>query len=344
MLLEEHARLEQAVLQALTGTSIQEVEQKYEVNGASLPTYAEAYRAAGLQALASVTSGNRWQYWRIPLVISAATRFTTSEDELLSTVIGPLCTRLVEEKYISRWWFMRKTDQGPHLRLRVFGQEPLLSKEGIPRVEEMLAYLEEQKRTQHWTTLTYEPETMLFGGPAGMELAHDLFYKDSDALCQWLAAERQGNEEADMASRRRIRPEASLLIIQQLLRGAALDPFELWDTWIKVTQLRPGSTNVSSAQRDRNIAALAGLLTASETQRRELFGDSLYSIISHWSEHFERAGNALAQLYRDGALQRGLRQVLATHIIFHWNRFSFGAARQVELARMAEISARYLSE
>jgi thiopeptide-type bacteriocin biosynthesis protein len=341
MMIEEHAYLEQAVLLALAGTPLKEVEQKYAANSAHLPTYVEAYRAAGLQALARVTSSDRWQYWRIPVVTSPTTHFSACENDLLSTVIGPLCARLVEEKHISRWWFMRKTDQGPHIRLRIFGQEPHLSKEGIPRVEEMLAELEEHKRIQHWTALTYEPETMLFGGPAAMELAHDLFYKDSNALYQWLAAERQGNTEADMAFRQHIRSEASLLLIQRFLRGTALDPFEQWDTWVKVTQLRPGSTNVSPTQRARNVTALTSLLTSSETQRQELFGDSLYSILSHWSEHFERAGATLTQLYRDGALQRGLRQVLATHIIFHWNRFNFGAARQVELARMAEISARY---
>ena len=46
------------------------------------------------------------------------------------------------------------------------------------------------------------------------------------------------------------------------------------------------------------------------------------------------AGHALAT----GTLDRGLRDVLAHHVIFHWNRLGLPASTQATLARSAQAA------
>ncbi|GAA1926897.1 hypothetical protein GCM10009716_38690 [Streptomyces sodiiphilus] len=42
--------------------------------------------------------------------------------------------------------------------------------------------------------------------------------------------------------------------------------------------------------------------------------------VAKWAAAFHSTGQALAEGVQDGTLDRGLRQVLSYHVIFHWNR------------------------
>jgi thiopeptide-type bacteriocin biosynthesis protein len=48
-----------------------------------------------------------------------------------------------------------------------------------------------------------------------------------------------------------------------------------------------------------------------------------------------QTGQTLGTLARSGTLQRGQREVLSYHVIFHWNRLGLSALRQAILARTA---------
>jgi protein-L-isoaspartate(D-aspartate) O-methyltransferase len=54
-----------------------------------------------------------------------------------------------------------------------------------------------------------------------------------------------------------------------------------------------------------------------------------------WPATFQRAGNQLAELAQEGRLTRGLRAVLAHHILFAWNRLGIPADVQAVLAGTA---------
>jgi hypothetical protein len=51
---------------------------------------------------------------------------------------------------------------------------------------------------------------------------------------------------------------------------------------------------------------------------------------------FTDAGHQLADLNRAGTLRRGLREILAYHVIFHWNRSGLPARTQALLAHAAQ--------
>nr|WP_236570389.1 lantibiotic dehydratase C-terminal domain-containing protein [Streptomyces mexicanus] len=45
--------------------------------------------------------------------------------------------------------------------------------------------------------------------------------------------------------------------------------------------------------------------------------------VSEWAAAFRSTGQELRQCVQAGTLDRGLRQVLSYHVIFHWNRLVF---------------------
>ncbi|MFC7591006.1 thiopeptide-type bacteriocin biosynthesis protein [Nonomuraea antimicrobica] len=76
-----------------------------------------------------------------------------------------------------------------------------------------------------WVDGIYEPETDAFGGPLGMDLAHEVWCADSPA-----ALAETGSPHAR---------ERCILLISTMNRAAGLDPFEIGDVWAKVGNLRP---------------------------------------------------------------------------------------------------------
>jgi hypothetical protein len=55
-----------------------------------------------------------------------------------------------------------------------------------------------------------------------------------------------------------------------------------------------------------------------------------------WHAVFADAGTDLQRLRETGKLTRGLRDVIALHVIFHWNRIGLPAQTQATLARAAK--------
>nr|WP_307125845.1 lantibiotic dehydratase C-terminal domain-containing protein [Streptomyces sp. B1I3] len=60
--------------------------------------------------------------------------------------------------------------------------------------------------------------------------------------------------------------------------------------------------------------------------------------VAEWVAAFHSVGLALADGVQDGTLNRGLRQVLSYHVIFHWNRLSLSMRGQSILAWAAKAA------
>jgi protein-L-isoaspartate(D-aspartate) O-methyltransferase len=175
-----------------------------------------------------------------------------------------------------------------------------------------------------------ELEEVAFGGSEGMETACALFHADSSQLLRRLAARQPLG-----------RTETSVLLCGTLLRAAGLDWFEQGDVWARVRSLRPGSPAVlADPERARQLREAMRILMT--TDARGLCGTgSPLSGCERWITAFEEAGQALARLNRDGRLERGLRAVLAHHLIFHFNRAGISdQATMVALAVSAVFHAK----
>ncbi|MEV6986494.1 methyltransferase, FxLD system [Sphaerisporangium sp. NPDC051017] len=205
-----------------------------------------------------------------------------------------------------RFHFLRK--QG---KLRLRTKQP---------ADGLLDQLVTDKLITGWAGGIYEPETDAFGGPDGMAIAHDLFCADSPA-----ALAETGSTRAR---------ERCILLLSAMHRAAGLDPFEIGDVWAKVARLRPPITPPGPATRTAAITAMRRLINADATHRE--------SAEPGWAERvaaFHDAGRHLARLATAGHLTRGLRAVLAHHVIFAFNRTAIGVADQTAAAWLGRHAA-----
>ncbi|MET8160343.1 methyltransferase, FxLD system [Sphaerisporangium sp. NPDC005289] len=168
-----------------------------------------------------------------------------------------------------------------------------------------------------WVAGVYEPETEAFGGAQGMAIAHEVWCADSPA-----ALAGTGSPHAR---------ERCILLLSAMNRAAGLDPFEIGDVWAKVGDLRPAVNPPHASHRASAITAMRRLMNADAAQRD--------TTEPGWPDRvaaFEDAGRRLARLAAGGQLRRGLRAVLAHHVIFAFNRAGISVAEQAAAAWLGQ--------
>ncbi|MCT2587566.1 methyltransferase, FxLD system [Actinophytocola gossypii] len=225
--------------------------------------------------------------------------------------------RAQQDGELATWWHLRKT---PAWRLRY---QPLNPETTV--VDALLSELEADGKVARWTRGIYEPETRAFGGTAAMNIAHTLFHHDSRHC---LARAR---DTAPTALGQR---ETTLLLFSAMLRAASLDWFEQGDVWAKIAALRPAAHahHTDSQRLERWSQAVRRLMTTNTHTITDVAPDQ---VPETWWAAFDTAGRQLADLARDGHLERGLRAVLAHHFIFHANRAGLSGPDQATLAALA---------
>ncbi len=225
------------------------------------------------------------------------------------THLAPTLNRLQDDGLINRWWYIRKV---PGWRLRYQADEA-----GAAAVRDLLTGMANDHHLIRWRDGIYEPETLAFGGPTGMDIAHTLFHADSRHLLTF---------QTGLGRR-----ETAVLLFGALLRAAGQDWFEQGDAWAKVTELRPPRTAhaLGTERRDRLEQAVRRLMTTDPASAPETV------LPGAWTSAFTTAGQHLASLARRGGLHRGIRAILAHHFIFHGNRAGLSGADQATLAALA---------
>jgi protein-L-isoaspartate(D-aspartate) O-methyltransferase len=210
--------------------------------------------------------------------------------------LGPALLAAEEGGQLNDWWFMNK--QPWPLRYRAAEPSPL--------VESLLSELVSDGTVRSWLPGLYEPEATAFGGVAAMDAAHSLFHEDSRHLLTY-----------HPGSGRLGRRETAVLLISAMMRAANLDWFEQGDVWAKAAALRP-----ATALPPERVAALMPAIRKLMTIEARSLSHPHGPLDGHaeWVAAFERAGTTLAYLATVGGLMRGLRAVIAHHVIFHANR------------------------
>lgn len=223
--------------------------------------------------------------------------------------LAPILPAAEADGLVTSWWFIRKG----RWRVRyLLAEEP-----GGHENRDLLRPLLTNGAT--WTSDIYEPEVHAFGGPDSMSLAHTLFHRDSHHLLCFL----HGNP----ADRR----EHSLVLCTALMRAAGLDWNEQGDVWARIAEQRTGVPGQPVATDPRTWAAFT------EGVRQFLLGTPRADVISRdWLTAFTDTGVALQALREQGKLTRGIRAVIALHVIFHWNRIGLPATTQASLAQAAK--------
>lgn len=226
--------------------------------------------------------------------------------------LGPVLLAAEETGQLTGWWFMNK--QPWPLRYR--------APEPSPLVEHLLGDLVEEGVVRSWAPGIYEPEEYALGGPQATNAAHALFHQDSRNLLAY----QPGPGHLG-------RRETAVLLASAMMRAARLDWYEQGDVWVKYAALRPAPQPLTAKRTVALALAMRTLMTADGPALCRSGGP----LDGHapWMAAFERAGAALADLAAGGRLTRGLRAVLAHHVLFHANRAGLVSEDQHALSHIA---------
>src|ERR1700722_16039243 len=215
------------------------------------------------------------------------------------------------------WFFIRKY---PCWRLRY--------RTGTEADESLRRYLDELAARHEiggWTPAVYEPETRAFGGPAALAKAPQLFHHDSPSLLAYLRDNRTAGKEN--------RREISIMLCSILMRAAGQDWYEQGDIWARIASHRPPSPGRQPARPGTLQDSIRRLMTVdAESQMRD---KAPLAALTEWAHAYAAAGRDLASLAATGTLHRGIRAVLAHHVIFAWNRLGLHYPAQAGLAATA---------
>ncbi|GAB3733940.1 methyltransferase, FxLD system [Nocardiopsis nanhaiensis] len=221
--------------------------------------------------------------------------------------LGPALAGAQQDGTVSQWWFVRKGACW-RIRLQLPSDQVVHAR---THIEEVLDSWVHEGTLLRWARAIYEPEVHPFGGPEGMDQAHQLFQADSHYLLGHL---RHNGE--------RHRALLAVLRACALLRGAGQDWYEHGDVFARVAAHRPVERSPTRTDVDRLSQLLRAALPHPFMDRR-------------WSGAFHTAGAHLEELAHSGRLTRGLRAVLAHHLLFAWNRAGVGATEQGLMASAA---------
>jgi thiopeptide-type bacteriocin biosynthesis protein len=247
-------------------------------------------------------------------------------EQIAVTDLAPALARAETAGSISSWFFVRKQ---PCWRLRFRPADPS-TPNATAALHQHLAQLIDTSRISAWTPAIYEPESHAFGGPTGMAAAHELFHRDSHSILTYLA-------DAGSTDKRR---ELSILLYSQLLRSAGQDWYEQGDIWARVGEHRALPVDTAPDHIQRLQAPVRRLLTIDPTTL-DPANDSITCLgpaFADWTTAFTQAGTTIAELAQAGTLTRGVRAVLAHHILFAWNRLGLPYATQSLLADTAKAA------
>ncbi|TXK41482.1 methyltransferase, FxLD system [Nonomuraea sp. C10] len=236
-------------------------------------------------------------------------------ESIAASHLRPLLAEAEQHRVITSWWYTRK---GPQWLIRCM-PAPGKDDEAAALLREAMGGLRERGDIAQWVWGMYEPEIHPFGGVEAMNVAHDLFHADSRNILHYL------HQLDDRLLDRDHRRELGLMLASTLLRGAGLDWYEQGDVWDKVAAHRPAALPASFPNQvtDVELAAVRTLITA-----RGSSPSSPLAAAPDWTGAFHETGVRLAALAKSGRLTRGLRSVLAHHVLFAWNRVGISARHQ----------------
>lgn len=229
--------------------------------------------------------------------------------------LAPILRAAEEENALARWFIIRKH---PCWRMRY-----LPAAEGARRIAQGLNTLITEGAITAWTEIVYEPEEHAFGGTEAMASAHRLFHHDSRSLLEHL--QRKGGPH---------RSETSLMLCSILMRSAGLDWYEQGDVWARVGAHRETPPGAAPESREQLQAAVHRLISVNGDELMCTGGPLAH--LAEWARAYRDAGQDLAHLMGLGLLHRGLRDVLAHHSLFAFNRIGLPYATQAALAAAAK--------
>ena len=137
-------------------------------------------------------------------------------EDLLMEQVAPVVAEIRNSPELDSLFFVRFSEPSWQLRFRVLGRPAWIESQIAPRMRTLADELKRRASIEGFEFATYDREYERYGGPEGIALAEKLFFLDSLAVLDWMAAERRGS----VAKSRR---EFSILLVDRLLDLARFD-------------------------------------------------------------------------------------------------------------------------
>jgi class I lanthipeptide synthase len=131
-------------------------------------------------------------------------------EDLLMEHVAPVVDEIRDAPELDSLFFVRFSDPSWQLRFRVLGRPAWIEGQVGPRMRALAARLQRSAAIEGFEFATYDREYERYGGEEGMALAERLFFLDSLAAIDWIAAERRGTVTKS-------RREFSILLVDRLL-------------------------------------------------------------------------------------------------------------------------------
>lgn len=274
---------------------------------------ADRYRAAGRTVLEP--GAENWVQVNLTFP-----DYSNAEDAMLTSV-WPALRRLD----IDRWWFLRKR---PHWRLRLLPKANIMTAGLLDQAAAAFEPIVGRRIIENWSIAHYEPETTAFGGAVAIHAVHDIFHADSNGYLEFRKASRNNpGESPDPAL-------VSLLTTTHMFRAAGIETTEHGDIWARVAEQRPPLPPGPGL-----ASQTAKASTVLRVDLRQLTAtDPRFSSVEAWAMNLDECGRRLGDLWRAGAIDAGIRGILARIVIFHWNRIGLRVRQQSLLAAAAQAA------
>jgi thiopeptide-type bacteriocin biosynthesis protein len=158
---------------------------------AESPASLESRTSPSLLVRRTFPPGSEWLYAKL-------FTGTATADRVLCEDVAPLAEEAVAGGAARRWFFIRYGDPSWHLRIRFQGDPRLLRERVQPKLEAMAQRLLDQGAVWKLQFDTYEREVERYGGAEAIELAEEIFHRDSEAVVALLPSCAGADAGADL--------------------------------------------------------------------------------------------------------------------------------------------------
>jgi thiopeptide-type bacteriocin biosynthesis protein len=227
------------------------------------------------------------------------------EDALLSGPVRGLAQAVLVSGKADRFFVIRYSDPDPHIRIRFYGDPGELTNEVYPLVCDWANALLAERMCRRFVFDSYEQETDRFGGPAGLDVAHEIFCSDSQAALDLLALVERKQWPDD-------RMTLVLLSIDLLLASIGLDDRARLEWYGRETT--KGDENAGADYRARKNVLRSAL------GRGAGYAPDFRDVFESRAAALAPAGERLRRLSQQRELTTSLDRLYSTFVHLHVNR------------------------
>ena len=238
------------------------------------------------------------------------------QDEFIAGPLRQFTSALIASGHAESWFFLRYFEPDPHLRLRLHGVPLTLTAQALPAVMTWAADLIASGQLIRVSLEVYERELERYGGPAGTDVAEDIFAVDSIAVSSLL---RFNGGSGGVAPDR---VELAVLNVDDMLAGLGLDEAARlqWYKEAAAPSWESGAAYRERKSRLRNLLGGGGVLGSSD--------GAVLEVLAKRRAALRPLGMRLAHLHELGLVTLSVPALARSFVHMHCNRLGVDPATE----------------